>query len=69
MPKKGLNHSDRFRFVYENFTSKEQQRSITHDFKKKYVIYFVCPLHDRDKIRAPYKICRKCCLDWQNWLK
>ena len=49
MPKKCLNNLDRFCFVYKKFTSKEQQRNITHDIKKIYIKYFVCPLGDQDK--------------------
>ena len=41
MPRKCLNHSDRFCFVCGKFTSKEQ-RNITHDIKKN----FGCPLGD-----------------------
>ena len=45
-----LNHPDWFCFVCGKFTSKEQQRNITHDIKKTYMIYFVCPLGNQDKI-------------------
>ena len=50
MFRKFLNHPDWFCFVCDKFTSKEQQRIITHDIKKMYIIYFVCPLNDQDKI-------------------
>ena len=48
MPRKCLNHPDRFFFVCENFTSKEQQRNINHDIKKVQMIYFGCSLGDQD---------------------
>ena len=38
MFKKCSNHPDRFYFVYEKFTSKENQRNITHDVNKVYMI-------------------------------
>ena len=46
MPRKCLNHPDRFCFVCGKFTSKDQQRNITHDIKKIYAAYFGCPLGD-----------------------
>ena len=65
---KGLNHPDRFCFVCGKFTSKKQQRNITHDVKKMYAAYFGCPLGDQDKTWAPHKICKICCLGLNNWL-
>ena len=50
MPRKCLNHPDRFCFVYGKLTSKEQQSNNTHDIKKMYIIYFCYPLGDQDKI-------------------
>ena len=49
MPRKCLNHPDWFCFVCGKLTSKEQQRNITHDIKKMYIMYFGCPLGDQDK--------------------
>ena len=68
MPRNCLNHPDRFCFVCGKFTSKEQQRNITHDIKKMYAAYFGCPLGDQNKTWAPHKICKICCLGLHNWL-
>ena len=68
MPKKCLNHPGRFCFVCGKFTSKEEQRNITHDIQKMYMICFGCPLGDQDKTWAPYKICKKCCSGLHNRL-
>ena len=68
MLRKCLNHPDRFCFVCGKFTSKKQQRNITHDIKKMYAAYFGCPLGDQDKTWAPHKICKICCLGLHNWL-
>ena len=68
MPRKCLNHPDRYSFVSGKLTSKKQQRNITHDTKKMYIIYFGFPLVDQDKTWVPHKICKKCCLGLHNWI-
>ena len=68
MPRKYLNHPDRFCLVCGKYMSKEQQRNITDDVNKMYMIYLDCPLGDQDKTWAPHKICKKCCLGLHNWL-
>ena len=73
MPRKCLNHPDRFCFVESLRAKSNKGLSLMISrifylilFWLSHMIYFVCLLDDQDKNWAPHKICKKCCLDLHN---
>jgi hypothetical protein len=78
MPRKCVNHADKFCYVFGDLTFKYQGRSLTPKVKKCYEFYFGSEVGDQDKNWTPYfcsLICVKRLADWvksyrhMNWAK
>lgn len=57
-----------FCYVCGELTFKSQRRSITHNVKKAYYLYFGCKVGEQDKNWAPHVCCVTCYVKLTEWL-
>jgi hypothetical protein len=69
MPRKCVNHADKFCYVFGNLTIKDQGRILSPKVKKCYELYFGSKVGDQDKNWAPHFCSLSCVKHLTDWAK
>jgi hypothetical protein len=69
MPRKCVNSSDAFCYIWSKVTFKSRRRSFTPLIKKCYEHYFGCKVGDQNKSWAPHFCCVTCARRLAAWAK